>query len=85
MTEVNESFNQTLNLIISIIKNNEAVEPEKINGTDDFDNLGIDSIVIIETLITIEKKLGVKIEESDVSSCRNLEELSVIVESRLGD
>ena len=60
------------------------IDPSEITDeTDVVDDLGADSLDVVEILMTIEEEFGVTIPDDDVASLRKLSALTPYIEERL--
>lgn len=60
------------------------IDPSEITDeTDVVDDLGADSLDVVEILMTIEEEFGVSIPDDDVASLRKLSALTPYIEERL--
>ena len=59
------------------------IDPSEITDeTDVVDDLGADSLDVVEILMTIEEEFGVSIPDDDVASLRKLSALTPYIEER---
>lgn len=60
------------------------IEAESIeDSTDIVDDLGADSLDIVEILMVIEEQFGVAIPDEDITSLRNLADMQAYIESNM--
>ena len=60
------------------------IEADSIeDGTDIVDDLGADSLDIVEILMVIEEQFGVAIPDEDITSLRNLADMQAYIESNM--
>ena len=53
------------------------------DSTDIVDDLGADSLDIVEILMVIEEQFGVAIPDEDITSLRNLADMQAYIESNM--
>ena len=69
------------NEIIEAIASQLKIDPSTINGsTDIIDDLGADSLDIVELLMTIEDKYGLVIPDDEVTSLRTIDKMTEYIE-----
>ena len=72
---------ETKEQIISILADKLGYEKSEINENQDFINdLGTDSLDIVEIIIEVEKKFGLKIEDEEVDEIKTVGDLIQKVE-----
>lgn len=60
------------------------IEADSIEeSTDIVDDLGADSLDIVEILMVIEEQFGVAIPDEDITSLRNLADMQAYIESNM--
>lgn len=75
--EINEKLKQ-------IIASQLRIDADSIeDGTDVIDDLGADSLDIVEILMVIEEQFGVSIPDDDVPALRVVSDLQSYIESNL--
>ena len=69
----------------TIICDQLAVEPEKVTLTASFiDDLGADSLDIVELVMTMEDKFGIKISDEEAAGIKTVGDAVDFVMGRLG-
>jgi acyl carrier protein len=72
-------------LIVEIAEDMD-VEPDKVTDTAHFvEDLGLDSMALLEVLATMEKKFGVSIPESEFPNLVSIEKCAETVEKYLAE
>ena len=67
--------------IIEAIASQLKIDPSTITGsTDIIDDLGADSLDIVELLMTIEDKYGLVIPDDEVTSLRTIDKMTEYIE-----
>ncbi len=67
--------------IIEAIASQLKIDPSTITGsTDIIDDLGADSLDIVELLMTIEDKYGIVIPDDEVTSLRTIDKMAEYIE-----
>ena len=70
--------------IIDAISKQLKVDPSKITPeTDIIDDLGADSLDVVELLMTIEDKYGIVIPDDEVTELRTIKKMSDYIEEHI--
>ncbi len=70
--------------IIEAISKQLKIEPSKITPeTDILDDLGADSLDVVELLMTIEDKYGIVIPDDEVTELRTIKKMSEYIEKHI--
>ncbi|OTP87374.1 hypothetical protein B6D12_12740 [Gilliamella apicola] len=70
------------NEIVSLLVNNYGIDNENLTNGVTFQQLGIDSIVILDIHFDIEQKFEIDIPEGDINVQQNLTDLVCYLENR---
>ncbi len=71
-----------INEIIEAIAKQLKVDPAKITPeTDIIDDLGADSLDVVELLMTIEDKYGIVVPDDEVTNLRTIAKMSEYIEN----
>lgn len=76
-TDVYEKINK-------IVSNQLRAETDTVDGDADiFEDLGADSLDVVEILMAVEESFGITIPEEDVADIRTVREFADYIESRI--
>ncbi|RJP29507.1 MAG: acyl carrier protein [Candidatus Omnitrophota bacterium] len=71
--------------IKEVIVNLLRIKPEELkDGMSLQDSIGVDSTEMVEAVIALEKAFGVKLSAKEITKSLTLDEISSIVDSKIG-
>lgn len=63
----------TFDRLVAVLHDVAGIEPDSVRPEQSFnDDLDVDSLTMVEVLVDIEDKLGVKVEDDDAPSLRTV-------------
>ncbi|MFC5290122.1 acyl carrier protein [Actinokineospora guangxiensis] len=75
----------TYDRLASILVENFKVPEKDIVRETCFDDMGVDSLFLVEYLVVVEEKFGINIEDEKIGPADSLEQLSDLVDARLAE
>ncbi|GAB1688968.1 acyl carrier protein [Krasilnikovia sp. M28-CT-15] len=58
------------------------VPAEKIDPTAEFETMELDSLVLVQLAVVLEKEYGVSVEDSEIAAVKTIEQTAALVESK---
>jgi acyl carrier protein len=65
--------------IVDTLADKFAVPREQLTPDAEFDNLGLDSLVLTELVVILQGRYGVRLDESEVTSARTVIDVAALV------